>query len=124
MVAACRKIMAEHGGKVPGSMEALTSLPGVGRKTANVVMSNAFGAQTIAVDTHVFRVSNRLGLARAKDVLRTEEQLMRAIPRENWSCAHLWLILHGRRVCRALGREQTARARASATSFADSSGLS
>jgi len=102
IVAACRKIVAEHGGKVPGDMESLTSLPGVGRKTANVVMAHAFGAQTIAVDTHVFRVSNRLGLARAKDVLLTEEQLMRAVPREDWVRAHHWIIFHGRRVCRAI----------------------
>ncbi|MCL2811636.1 MAG: endonuclease III [Clostridia bacterium] len=102
IVLACRKIMAEHKGQVPGDMEALTALPGVGRKTANVVMANAFGAQAIAVDTHVFRVSNRLGLAQAKDVLRTEEQLMEAIPREDWSRAHLWIIYHGRRVCRAI----------------------
>jgi len=102
IVAACRKIMAEHAGQVPGDREALTALPGVGRKTANVVMANAFGAQAIAVDTHVFRVSNRLGLAHAKDVLRTEEQLMEAIPREDWSRAHHWIIFHGRRVCRAI----------------------
>jgi len=102
MVAACRQIVAEHGGEVPGGMEALTALPGVGRKTANVVRANAFGAQAIAVDTHVFRVSNRLGLARAKDVLRTEEQLMEAIPRSDWSRAHHWIIYHGRRVCRAI----------------------
>jgi len=102
IVAACRQIVAEHGGEVPGGMAALTALPGVGRKTANVVMANAFGAQAIAVDTHVFRVSNRLGLAHAKDVLRTEEQLMEVIPREDWSRAHHWIIYHGRRVCRAI----------------------
>ncbi len=102
IVMACRAIQAEHGGAVPGSMEALTALPGVGRKTANVVMANAFGAQAIAVDTHVFRVSNRLGLAHAKDVLRTEEQLMQVIPREDWSTAHHWIIFHGRRVCHAM----------------------
>lgn len=101
ITAACRIIMDEYGGKVPGTMEALTSLPGVGRKTANVVLANAFGVPTIAVDTHVFRVSNRLGLAHAKDVLHTEEQLMEAIPRDMWSTAHHWLIFHGRRVCHA-----------------------
>ncbi len=102
IVAACRALVAEYGGEVPGDFEALTALPGVGRKTANVVMANAFGAQAIAVDTHVFRVSNRLGLAHAKDVLRTEEQLMRTIPREDWSKAHHWIIFHGRRVCKAI----------------------
>ena len=101
-MASCRKIVEEHGGEVPGDMVALTALPGVGRKTANVVMAHAFGAQAIAVDTHVFRVSNRLGLAHAKDVLRTEEQLMEAIPREDWSTAHHWIIYHGRRVCHAI----------------------
>lgn len=102
IVATCRRIMAEHGGNVPGDMDALTALPGVGRKTANVVMANAFGAQAIAVDTHVFRVSNRLGLAHANDVLRTEEQLMEVIPRKDWSAAHHWIIFHGRRVCHAI----------------------
>lgn len=94
-------LMAEYGGEVPQSMEALTKLPGVGRKTANVVLANAFGQPAIAVDTHVFRVSNRMGLAEAKDVLHTEEQLMENIPREKWSIAHHWLIYHGRRVCAA-----------------------
>jgi endonuclease-3 len=82
-------------------MEELTALPGVGRKTANVVLSNAFGIPAIAVDTHVFRVSNRLGLASAKDVAETEKQLMDAIPKDKWSAAHHWLIWHGRRVCDA-----------------------
>jgi len=82
-------------------MEALTSLPGVGRKTANVVLANAFHVPTIAVDTHVFRVSNRIGLADAKNVEETEKQLMRAIPKEDWIEAHHWLIYHGRRVCHA-----------------------
>ena len=77
------------------------ALPGVGQKTANVVRSNAFGIPAIAVDTHVFRVSNRLGLAKAKDVGHTEEQLKAAIPMEDWSDAHHWLIYHGRRVCHA-----------------------
>ena len=80
---------------------ALESLPGVGRKTANVVMSCAFGADAIAVDTHVFRVANRLGLADAPDVLKTEHQLMQNIPQSQWSRAHHWLIYHGRRVCAA-----------------------
>ncbi len=93
--------MEQYGGDVPDTMEALTALPGVGRKTANVVLSNAFGQPAIAVDTHVFRVANRLGLAEAKDVLRTEQQLMENIPKEKWSIAHHWLIFHGRRVCSA-----------------------
>ena len=97
----CRILLAEYGGQVPDNMESLTKLPGVGRKTANVVMSNAFGKDAIAVDTHVFRVSNRLGLAYAKDVLNTEKQLMGNIPKKDWSDAHHWLIHHGRRVCKA-----------------------
>ena len=76
-------------------------MPGVGRKTANVVLANAFGVPAIAVDTHVFRVSNRLGLADAKDVEETERQLMKAIPKKDWRDAHHWLIFHGRRVCKA-----------------------
>jgi len=101
LAATARELVSRFGGEVPDDHDALTSLPGVGRKTANVVMSCAFGADAIAVDTHVFRVSNRLGLADAPDVLRTEEQLMRSIPKEAWSRAHHWLIFHGRRVCAA-----------------------
>lgn len=101
IVEAARLIMLRHGGKVPDTMEALTALPGVGRKTANVVLANAFQVPTIAVDTHVFRVSNRTGLATAKTVERTEEQLMRVIPKADWIAAHHWLIFHGRRVCHA-----------------------
>lgn len=96
-----RILTAQYGGEVPADMDALRALPGVGRKTANVVASNAFGIPAIAVDTHVFRVSNRIGLAHASDVEKTEEQLMKAIPRENWSQAHHWLIYHGRQVCSA-----------------------
>ncbi len=99
IVAACRAIVAQHDGQVPGERAALEALPGVGRKTASVVLSNAFGEPAIAVDTHVFRVSNRLGLAHAKDVVRTEQQLMQAIPKRDWSDAHHWIIYHGRRVC-------------------------
>jgi endonuclease-3 len=95
----CRILVDKYGGEVPQTMDELTALPGVGRKTANVVLSNAFGIPAIAVDTHVFRVTNRLGLADAKDVLETEKQLMRAIPKDKWSRAHHWLIWHGRRVC-------------------------
>ncbi len=101
LLAACRILVERYGGDVPQTMEELTTLPGVGRKTANVVLSNAFGVPGIAVDTHVFRVSNRLGLAAAKDVLDTEMQLMKNIPKEKWSDAHHWLIWHGRKVCTA-----------------------
>lgn len=101
IIAACRIITQRFGGEVPHTMEELTSLPGVGRKTANVVLANAFGVPAIAVDTHVFRVSNRLGLADAKDVEETERQLMKAIPKKDWRDAHHWLIFHGRRVCKA-----------------------
>lgn len=101
LLAACRILVERFGGEVPQTMEELTTLPGVGRKTANVVLSNAFGVPGIAVDTHVFRVSNRLGLAAAKDVLETEMQLMKNIPADKWSDAHHWLIWHGRKVCTA-----------------------
>lgn len=101
LVATGRILSEQYGGEVPADHEKLTQLPGVGRKTANVVMSCAFGADAIAVDTHVFRVSNRLGLADAGDVLKTEQQLMQNIPREKWSLAHHWIIYHGRRVCAA-----------------------
>jgi endonuclease III len=94
-----KKLLMEFGGEVPSTMEKLISLPGVGRKTANVVLSNAFGVAAIAVDTHVFRVSNRIGLAHAKNVEITEEQLMLNIPKEYWSRAHHYLIWHGRRIC-------------------------
>lgn len=97
-----RRLLQEHDGQVPADREALEKLPGVGRKTANVVLSNAFGIPAIAVDTHVFRVANRLGLVhRAKTPLETERQLMRNIPKEQWSQAHHWLIHHGRRLCHA-----------------------
>lgn len=88
-------------GEIPDTREALMLLPGVGRKTANVVLSIAKGVPAIAVDTHVFRVSNRLGLASASNVLDTERQLMKNIPRDKWSAAHHWLIWHGRKVCKA-----------------------
>ncbi len=101
IVLAARQIVERHGGQVPGTMEELTQLPGVGRKTANVVLANAFHVPTIAVDTHVFRVSNRLGLAKANTPEKTEPQLMHIIPKEDWIDAHHWLILHGRRVCKA-----------------------
>lgn len=99
IVAACRVIVEEYGGQVPDTLEDLTRLPGVGRKTANVVLAFSFGQPAIPVDTHVFRVANRLGLSDALTVEDTEEQLMALIPREDWSQAHHWLIYHGRRVC-------------------------
>ena len=101
IIAACRIISDEHGGQVPDTREELTRLPGVGRKTANVVLSNAFGIPAFAVDTHVFRVSNRLGLCKAETVEETEKQMTRLIPEEKWGQAHHWLIWHGRRVCKA-----------------------
>ena len=101
IVETCRLLMLRHGGQVPATMEALVALPGVGRKTANVVLANAFGVPTIAVDTHVYRVSNRTGLADASTVEETERQLQRVIPRTDWISAHHWLIFHGRRVCHA-----------------------
>ena len=101
IIAACRIIKEQHGGQVPDTMEALTALPGVGRKTANVVLSNAFGIPAFAVDTHVFRVSNRLGLCKADTVEETEKQMTRLIPREKWGQAHHWLIWHGRKLCKA-----------------------
>ncbi len=94
-------VMEKFAGQVPQTMAELQSLPGVGRKTANVVLSNAFGIPALAVDTHVFRVANRLGLARAKTPEKAENQLTRAIPKKLWSDAHHWLILHGRYVCTA-----------------------
>ena len=99
LVLTARTLCERYGGEVPQDHEALQTLPGVGRKTANVVMSCAFGMDAIAVDTHVFRVSNRLGLADAPDVLKTEKQLMEHIPKAQWSRAHHWLIYHGRQVC-------------------------
>lgn len=96
-----RILETKFGGQVPADIELLQTLPGVGRKTANVVASNAFGIPAIAVDTHVFRVSNRIGLAHASNVEKTEEQLQKAIPREDWGSAHHWLIYHGRQICDA-----------------------
>jgi len=95
----CRILVRDYGSRIPDTFEELIKLPGVGRKTANVILSNAFGKDAIAVDTHVFRVSNRLGLADSKDVLKTEYQLMDNIPKELWSKAHHWLIYHGRNIC-------------------------
>lgn len=96
-----RAILSEHNGKVPKTMEELTKLPGVGRKTANVVLSNAFGIPAIAVDTHVFRVSNRIGLAKGKTPEQVEKQLMKNVPKHMWSDTHHYLIWHGRNICKA-----------------------
>jgi len=99
IVNASRMIVEKFGGRVPDTLEELTALPGVGRKTANVVLAFSFGQPAIPVDTHVFRVANRLGLSDALTVEETEKQLMALLPREDWSQAHHWLIYHGRRVC-------------------------
>ena len=101
ILATCRILVDEYGGNVPDSVDKLTKLPGVGRKTANVVVSNAFNIPAIAVDTHVARLSQRIGFADTSDVAKIEKRLNDIIPRENWSKAHHWLIFHGRRVCHA-----------------------
>jgi endonuclease III len=101
VIALCRLLIERHGGEVPHSREALEALPGVGRKTANVVLNTAFGEPTIAVDTHIFRVANRTGLAPGKDVRAVEARLEKVIPAEFKQDAHHWLILHGRYVCKA-----------------------
>lgn len=101
IIEASRVIIDKYKGEVPRNLNDLMSLPGVGRKTANVVLSNAFNMPAFAVDTHVFRVSNRMGLAHGKNVLETEYQLMENIPEELWGKTHHWLIYHGRQVCRA-----------------------
>jgi len=97
----CQIILEQHGGQVPRSREALEALPGVGRKTANVVLNVAFGEPTMAVDTHIFRVGNRTGLAPGKNVLEVEQALLRRVPPTYLVDAHHWLILHGRYVCQA-----------------------
>ena len=101
ILATCQLVLAEYGGEVPADREALMRLPGVGRKTANVVLSVGFGQPALAVDTHVFRVSNRIGLVDEKDVLSTEKALMETIPREQWTVNHHRLIWHGRMICTA-----------------------
>jgi len=98
-------LVEQHGGAVPRDREALEALPGVGRKTANVVLNTAFGEPTIAVDTHIFRVANRTNLAPGKDVAEVERRLMKFTPEEFRQNAHHWLILHGRYVCKARGPE-------------------
>ncbi len=101
ILAACRKLCEEYGGEVPEDYDALLNLPGVGRKTANVVMSVAFKFPAIAVDTHVFRIANRLKLAVGETPLEVEKGLQKAIPKEKWSDAHHWLIWHGRKICKS-----------------------
>lgn len=101
IIKTCQILIEEHGGKVPDSREALEKLPGVGRKTANVVLNEAFGKPTIAVDTHVFRLANRTGLAPGKSVEKVEEQLLKVTPKRWLQNAHRYLILHGRYVCKA-----------------------
>jgi endonuclease-3 len=99
LIRLCRILVEQHGGQVPRTREALEALPGVGRKTANVVLNVAFGEPTIAVDTHIFRVANRTGLAPGKDVDEVEQRLLKTVPEEFRQNAHHWLILHGRYVC-------------------------
>ena len=99
ILATCRLLLDRHGGEVPRTREELEALPGVGRKTANVVLNTAFGEPTIAVDTHIFRVSNRTGLAPGRDVVSVEEKLLKVVPGEFRMNAHHWLILHGRYTC-------------------------
>ena len=99
VMAMCRLLIAHHDSKVPNTREALEALPGVGRKTANVVLNVAFGHPTMAVDTHIFRISNRMGLAPGKNVVAVEEKLIKVVPKEFMDHAHHWLILHGRYTC-------------------------
>lgn len=107
VIATCQLLLERHGGEVPAERKALEALPGVGRKTANVVLNTAFGQPTIAVDTHIFRLGNRTGLAPGKTVLEVEEKLLRVTPPEFRRDAHHWLILHGRYVCKARRPECT-----------------
>ena len=101
ILATCKLLIEKHGGEVPRTREELQALPGVGRKTANVILNTAFGQPTIAVDTHIFRVSNRTGIAPGKDVVAVENKLLEVVPEEFKLDAHHWLILHGRYVCKA-----------------------
>lgn len=101
VIETCQILLEKHGGEVPANREALEELPGVGRKTANVVLNTAFGVPAMAVDTHIFRISNRIRLAPGKDVREVEDKLMRFIPKEFLMDAHHWLILHGRYTCKA-----------------------
>jgi endonuclease-3 len=101
VMALCKQLIEQHGSQVPADRQALEALPGVGRKTANVVLNTAFGQATMAVDTHIFRVANRTGLARGKDVRAVEDRLLKVVPKPYLKDAHHWLILHGRYVCTA-----------------------
>jgi len=101
IIKTCQLLLAEHDGQVPATREELEALPGVGRKTANVILNTAFGQPTIAVDTHIYRVSNRTGLAPGKTVLEVEKRLLKFVPDEYKLGAHHWLILHGRYTCKA-----------------------
>jgi endonuclease III len=101
VIATCKILIEQHGSEVPRTRAALEELPGVGRKTANVVLNTAFGEPTIAVDTHIFRVANRTGLAPGKNVVEVEEKLLKRVPEHYKQDAHHWLILHGRYVCKA-----------------------
>lgn len=101
IIKTCRLLIDEHGGEVPDNRQALEALPGVGRKTANVILNTAFGQPTIAVDTHIFRVSNRTGIASGKTPLEVEKKLLKFTPEQYRQGAHHWLILHGRYVCKA-----------------------
>jgi endonuclease-3 len=101
IIKTCAILVEQHAGEVPADRAALEALPGVGRKTANVILNTAFGQPTMAVDTHIFRVANRTGIAKGKTVLEVEKRLLRLVPREFLHDAHHWLILHGRYVCTA-----------------------
>jgi endonuclease-3 len=101
IIASCRILLEQHDGAVPAERDALEALPGVGRKTANVILNTAFGQPTMAVDTHIFRVANRTGLALGRNVREVEERLLKRVPAEFMQDAHHWLILHGRYVCKA-----------------------
>ena len=105
VLAMSRQLIDRFGGQVPGDFDSLVSLPGVGRKTANVVLAEGFGQQQIAVDTHVFRLANRIGITDEKDVLKTELGLQKAIPHDRWTIAHHALIFHGRQCCHARAPE-------------------
>ena len=101
IIGSCQKLIKEFKGRVPSTIEELTTLPGVGRKTANVILGSAFGKQAIAVDTHVLRVSNRLGIAHSENPDKVEEELTKQIPNNNWTAFNLAMILHGRETCAA-----------------------
>jgi len=105
IIATCRILLEQHDGEVPAERESLEALPGVGRKTANVILNTAFGQPTMAVDTHIFRVANRTGLAPGKTVRAVEDRLLKNVPQEFLQDAHHWLILHGRYLCKARAPE-------------------